>query len=487
MGPDTILVTNVLTPVKVGVLFNDNLVGTLREHGSTKDHIAEQSKDLKKACMVGLPDITGKIRTNDKIICDCGTGKIIVRPSAAVWEKYKKRAEIYNKIMAVLEEERDKDLQEEEGNKGLTVYPRGADYKIQIGANVSTKHEVEIAVEMGYNSINLVRTENFFRFNKDHSPRQEEPTEDEQIEEYSAIVTAANGRATTLRTLDPDGDKQIGYLEIDHDQLSNGNKGLALCLEPNTPLNFAFRRQLRSILQTKGKFKAMFPVVKSKDEVIQTLKMIAYEIIPELVTEGKFVNREINWGLMVEHTGILDALKDIQDNKEIKELLQVLAGEVPAKPLFFSIGDNDLLQSVANVNRKSDNASVLLDVLDPKLLKAEYEKIIPNIENAEELLSQCGGLASDWHGLLFLLWLRKMRIPSLATEFFDIGIRIIRSVKLADLDVMFATVMKMRKAASIRKFIDDFTKQKIKSGEWAGLELIKPLLFPEEVTNDNAN
>ena len=80
--------------------------------------------------------------------------------------------------------------------------------RIDVVANVASLDDAVLAVRHGADGVGLLRTEFLFL------DRAEPPDEDEQLDIYSSIADALEGRRLTIRTLDVGGDKPVPYLRV---------------------------------------------------------------------------------------------------------------------------------------------------------------------------------------------------------------------------------------------------------------------------------
>jgi len=455
---DVILVINDLSPNRMGVLNLNKLKGIIIQKGSTKGHVANRARQKNKAGIVKAKGVIDQINDGDIIIIDGQKGLLIIRPDGKTTQEYNGVISSISTIEFHL-----KDLR----NKPLKMEGSSASYEIL--ANVSFIEDVVNAILEGYDGFALVRTEDWLREEADGEERTSEPSIKEQTDHYNGMIAAAKGKIVVFRTLDPDADKLISYVNLDFSALGTHNKGLSLCLEKDSPMNFIFRNQIESLLRTTGKCRVMFPVVKDIDELESSdkNKMTAFSIIDAIrkdLTEvhNVKVNDEIEWGVMVEHTAILKHLKTIRNNPRIK---------------FFSIGTSDLVADILNVNRQSPLASKLLKELDPKAIKALiqiYEELSPTGKDIEI----CGSMPNNWRKLLLLyaIGYSKMSFdPNMA----DLARKIILSVKKEDLDLMLKNILTLNSAEEIEKYIEEFTLEKIEEGRWDMRDIL-PKLFPKE-------
>ena len=115
--------------------------------------------------------------------------------------------------------------------------------------------------ELGGDGVGLFRSESLFM------ERSSAPSEDEQYEQYKAIVLAVGGTSPLIiRTLDVGGDKPLAYLPIPReDNPFLGERGIRVGLDRPEIL----RTQLRALLRASafGKLRIMFPMIATMAEL----------------------------------------------------------------------------------------------------------------------------------------------------------------------------------------------------------------------------
>lgn len=449
---DIVIIADEISPSDVGLVNDKRIKGMVREKGSRMDHMSLRMINRGRVGLVGVVDASRKLKTGDKVIIDGISEKLILNPSKSTLRSYRleiKRREGFLEPLKSLRGQPAKLLEA---------------HTVKLMGNAANPEEVKKIREQEAEGVGLVRTEFFFIYQPDNSPRSSAPTVEEQIEFYNSIIAAAQGRELIIRTIDPDKDKSFPYFEkINGLILGKGKRGLAVCLdrEDHGPYHFCFRNQLKALLQTRGKIKIMFPLVKSENEFLAAMEIVD-EVREDLEKEGVKVNKQIKFGIMVEHPDILADLSKLAENEKLS---------------FFSLGTNDLTQYVTKIDRYSEVASQYFDELDPRVLDA-IEKTIALAKGEKIKLSLCGDMGNDWRALLVLLGM-GLRKVSFSASFMDVARKIVLSVFYKDLKIMVENVKKIKTAKEIRKYIEEFTRDKIRSGRWAGLKEIESILFEE--------
>jgi phosphotransferase system enzyme I (PtsI) len=448
LGNDAIIVAVDISPSDVGIVNDLKVRGIVREAGSLKDHLSLRTGEREKAGLVGVEGVASRVKTGDRVIIDGKAGKLIVNPSTETCSRYLSLIEQREEMLAPLKALRHLAAVTTDGQI------------VELLGNVADAEEVHLLLKHGMQGVGLVRTEFFFINNPDNSPREEQPGIAEQIKFYNHIINAAQGKKVVIRTIDPDKDKNLPYFDKLNGLTTGTHKrGLELFLDKDSPYYFLFREQLMALLQTAGAVRVMFPLVRSKEEFYAVMALID-EVRAELANDGKRINDHISYGIMVEHPDILPDLPELAHDRRIA---------------FFSLGTNDLTQYITQIDRYNSIASRYSDELDPRILEAIETTVKAAGEGGKEL-SLCGNMGNDWVKLLVLLGLGLRKI-SFSTGFVDVARKIIMSVSADELQVMVENIKKITTAKEIRHYVEEYTREKINSGAWAGLKEIEALLF----------
>ncbi|SFC87928.1 phosphoenolpyruvate--protein phosphotransferase [Tropicimonas isoalkanivorans] len=258
--------------------------------------------------------------------------------------------------------------------------------RIEVVANISDVPEAVAAVEAGGEGVGLLRTE-FLFVNRDRPP-----SEDEQVEIYTAMLAAMNGLPIIIRTLDVGGDKEIPYLRMPVEQNPFlGERGIRFCLAHED----LFRSQLRAIYRAsaQGPLRIMFPMIAMTHELDAALR-IAEEVRVEVGAAP------VEMGIMIEIPSAV-----------------VMAPELARKVDFFSIGTNDLTQYALAMDRMHPTLARQADGLHPAVLRL-IDQTVKAADAAGIWVGACGGIAADPLGVSILsgLGLKELSvsIPSIA-------------------------------------------------------------------------
>jgi phosphotransferase system enzyme I (PtsI) len=353
----SIIVAKDLTPSDTASIDRDNVLGFVTDMGGITSHTAILAEALGIPAIVGLKDITERVKQGDSLIVDGETGKVFINPNENTIDlfKHKKKA---------LEAEK-RELEKVKFNEAITKGGK----RIEVAANIGSPKDADVSLRSGAEGVGLFRTE--FLFLNRNTP----PTEDEQFKAYKEVLEKFNGKPVIIRTLDIGGDKQIPYLNLEHEiNPFLGVRAIRLCLTRKD----LFKTQLRAILRASnyGKTRIMYPMIAVKEEIVEANNVLK-EVKNELEKEKLPFDSNIEVGIMVEIPSAAlnaEALADYVD--------------------FFSIGTNDLTQYTFAADRTNDNLSYLYQPLNPALLKLIKMTVDASHEKGK-WTGVCGELAGD--------------------------------------------------------------------------------------------
>ncbi|SOC15310.1 phosphoenolpyruvate--protein phosphotransferase [Rhodobacter maris] len=400
-----ILVAEDLTPSDTAQLDPTLVKGLCTAAGGPTSHTSIIARALDIPAVVGAGAAVLDLPTGTAVLLDGAAGLLVVNPSAADIAS----AEA---ALAALAAEREIEAR---ARFKPALSPDGA--RVEVVANISDVAEALAAVEAGAEGVGLLRTEFLF------VNREAPPSEDEQVQIYSAMLEAMNGLPIIIRTLDVGGDKEIPYLRMPVEENPFlGLRGIRFCLAHEN----LFRTQLRAIYRAaaKGPLRIMFPMIAMVAELEDALR-IAEEVRVETGAAP------VEMGIMIEIPSAV-----------------MMATELAQRVDFFSIGTNDLTQYALAMDRMHPVLAKQADGLHPAVLRL-IDQTVRAADAAGIWVGACGGIAGDALGARILAGLGvqelSVSIPSVA------GVKaVLRRLPMAENRALATRALGAADAASVR-------------------------------------
>ncbi|PTC00597.1 hypothetical protein C9975_06615, partial [Thalassospira xiamenensis] len=260
------------------------------------------------------------------------------------------------------------------------------------------------------------------------------PTEDEQVELYSEILSQFAAGPVVMRTLDVGGDKPLPYFPINEENPFLGWRGIRLTLDHPEIFLVQVRAMLRASIK-RNNLRILLPMVTSAaevDEASRLVKQAYFEVAEELQCDGDERLFQPQLGVMIEVPALIYQLEAIASKVD-----------------FFSVGTNDLTQYLLAVDRNNQRVATLYDAYHPSVLAA-LQDIMIRCEALNKPVSVCGELAGEPGGALLLV---AMGYRTLSMNSYNIDrVRwILRNVRSSTLQVMLAQALRARTPEQVRK------------------------------------
>ena len=416
LDEEVVLIAHDLTPSDTATMNKNMVLGFLTDIGGRTSHTAIMARTLEIAAVVGLNDITKKVKDGDYIVFNGDTGEVIVNPDEETKAKYaslKEEFEEYRKSLELLK-----------GQASITTDGR----HVELAGNIGSPNDVEGLIKNDAEGVGLYRTE-FLYMDKEDSF----PTEEEQYEAYKAVLEGMNNKPIVIRTLDIGGDKELPYFEMEAEMNPFlGYRAIRLCLDRKD----IFKTQLRALYRASvhGKLRIMFPMISSLEELLDAKEVIK-EVLKELDAENIAYSNDVEVGMMIE----IPSAAVISD---------VLATHVD----FFSIGTNDLIQYTCAVDRMNQKISHLYNQFNPAVLRL-IKMVIDNAHKEGKWVGMCGESAGDQRMIPILLGFGLDEFSMSPISILPAR-KLITSLSYADMQKFADEVLAMGTAKEIKEYVD---------------------------------
>jgi phosphotransferase system enzyme I (PtsI) len=417
-----IVVAHDLTPSETASLDPRMVHAFATEAGGRASHTAIMAGALEIPAVVGLGDFVSDVSGGDLVIVDGNRGLLILDPDDETLARYESARSTYRSRESRLEELRDKPAVTRDG------------VRVSILGNIEFPHEAGHCVDRGADGVGLYRTEFLYL------GRQTDPTEDEHLEAYQAVLrTLPKGQPVVIRTLDLGADKFNTASEAVYKERNPflGVRSVRLCLR-NLAL---FKTQLRAILRASaaGNVLLLFPMVSTLLELRQC-KMLLAEVKEDLEDEKVPFNPALPIGTMIEVPSA--AL-----------MADLLAREVD----YFSIGTNDLVQYTLAADRTNEQVASLYSPSDPAVLRL-IQRVLDAGRAAKISVNVCGEMSGDPIYSLLLLGLGLRQLSATPHHIPEVK-KVIRSVTVGEAEQVAREVARLETARDVTSYLREQTRR----------------------------
>jgi len=418
-----IVIAHNLAPSDTASMDKDKVLGFATDVGGRTSHAAIMARALEIPAVVGLRNVTKRVRPGTTVIVDGDRGRVIVDPTPSQIRSYQKRKKVFLAYKEKLESLKLLPAQTVDGRE------------IELAANIAGPEEVDLAVENGAEGVGLYRTEYLYM------NRPSLPSEEEQLEAYKTVAEKVYPHSVIIRTLDIGGDKFLSPLPVPREiNPFMGWRGIRLSLE----LVDVFKTQIRAILRAAqyGKVKIMFPLVSSLEEVREA-NHILLEVKNQLEKEGVSFSNSVEVGIMIE----VPSAAIIAD---------VLAKEVD----FFSLGTNDLIQYTLAVDRVNEKVAHLYQPLHPTILRL-IDSVVKAAHRENIWVGACGEMANDPLGMPVLLGLGVDELSVAPTSILEVK-KVIRSISWEETQRIASHLLSLSTSQQTRRYLEGKIGRKIR-------------------------
>lgn len=363
----SIIISKELTPSDTANMDKDAVVGFATDLGGKTSHTSIIAQTLDMPALVGMSDVSTKVKGGEKAIIDGYEGLLIVDPSEEELSSYEKLIVEQKEKKERLKNIKDKEAVTKDGKK------------IEVSANIGNIEDLKLAIENGCDGVGLFRTEFLYM------ESSEFPSEEVQFEVYREATEMLGEKPLIIRTLDIGGDKGLDYFKFPEEENPFlGYRAVRLCLDKEE----IFKTQLRALVRASafGNLKIMIPFVVNIDELKKSIELIE-DIKKDLDKEGIEYNKNLDVGIMVETSASI-----------------IMADKFIKYADFFSIGTNDLTQYTLAVDRGNENIAHMYSNYNPAVLRA-IKHVIEISHEAGKWTGMCGAFAGDTEATKLLLGL----------------------------------------------------------------------------------
>ena len=365
-----ILITENLSPLVASKLDPNICRGVITVVGGATSHAAIMLKSARVPVVAGVYDAT-TVANGTRVVLDASSGRVFVNPDATEIERYSLVAEANTSAIQII------------ATQALKPLP------VHVMANLGSSTESASAVAAGAEGVGLLRTELLFL------GAEKPPSLQDQMFEYSKILSRFAGQRVIARLLDLDFDKPLPFMRNPGDGKYAGRGLTALLANPEI-----LKGQLRALWQAQGYYPRtelwiMAPMVTSAAQAREFL---------DFATEAGLVG-----GLHPIKLGVMIEVPEVLVEAELTLILQMCD--------FVSIGTNDLTHYILQdyvptepnrvLQQNQARRTLSLDADSPfeALVFGQVKRVIDAEAATGTPVGVCGDMASDTRAALqFIRW-----------------------------------------------------------------------------------
>jgi phosphotransferase system enzyme I (PtsI) len=424
LADQRIVVASDISPSESATLDRSAALALVMDSGSKTSHAVIVARSMKIPSVVGVRNLTSRVRNGDWAIVDGYDGLVILNPTESTLFRYGK----------IQEQKKSFEARLLEVNRQPGVTQDGV--PVQLMANIEKAEEVTKAKAYYADGVGLYRTE-FLFLNASRIP-----SEQEQFLAYKSVVEAMAPQPVVIRTLDLGGDKPMAGKADLFPKENNpfmGFRAIRFCLE-HTDI---FKEQLRAILMASayGKVKLMYPMISGSEELARANVLLA-ECRVELKARGVPFDETMEVGAMIE----------IPSAAMTSDLLAKQCA-------FFSVGTNDLIQYMLAIDRVNDRIAHLYEPTHPAILRT-LKFVVDEAHKQKIPVSVCGEMAGDPIFAPLLLGL-GIDCLSMSPAWLPSVKYLVRAMSMADARQLAAELLTMHSPKEIYAKCDAFYRARV--------------------------
>ncbi|MDB6128655.1 MAG: phosphoenolpyruvate-protein phosphotransferase [Verrucomicrobia bacterium] len=419
-----IIVANDVSPSDSAHIDRSAALALVTDSGSRTSHAVIMARSMKVPAVVGVRDLTLRVKNGDWVMVDGYDGVVIINPSETTLFRYGK----------IQERKKTFETRLLTANSQPAITLDGV--AVSLMANIERVEELSAVKDYQAQGIGLYRTEYLFL----NSARI--PTEQEQFLAYKSVAEGLAPHPVVIRSLDLGGDKPMAGnpgLFPKEDNPFMGFRAIRFCLV-HTDI---FKDQLRAILMASafGKVQLMYPMISGSEELAKA-NVVLEECKTELRARNMAFDEKLEVGAMIE---IPSAAMTVD-----------ILSETCA---FFSIGTNDLIQYLLAIDRVNDRIAHLYEPTHPAVLRT-LKQIIDGAHRHKIPVSVCGEMAGDPVYAALLLGLGVDSL-SMSPAWLPSVKYIVRAMTMADAKALADEALRMSSPKEIYAKCDEFYRSRV--------------------------
>ncbi len=420
-----IIVANDVSPSDAAGIDRSQALGIVTDSGSRTSHAVIVARSMKIPAVVGVRELTRRVKNGDWMIVDGYEGAVIVNPSEQTLFRYGQirlqKKSLEQRLMDAV--------------KQPSVTLDGV--AVPLRANIEKSDETELVTKYAAEGVGLFRSEFLYL------SASAIPSEEVQFEAYRQVVQALAPAPVTIRTLDLGGDKPMAGAPDLFPKEANpflGFRAIRFCLE-HVDL---FKAQLRAVLRASafGKVHLMYPMISGRDELARA-NAVLDECKADLRQRNIPFDTKLSVGSMIEIPSA------------------AFTADLLAKDCdFFSIGTNDLIQYMLAIDRVNDRIAHLYEPTHPAIIRL-IKQVVDDAHRAKIKVSVCGEMAGDPLFAPLLLGLGVDEL-SMTPPLLPAVKYLVRGMKMSEARQLATEALTLSSAKHIHAKCDEFYRTRMK-------------------------